>query len=161
MSGRFPRVAGFAVAAVLSAFCLPGPARAEINLNINIGGPPVVVAEPAEVALIPEFEVYFIPGGDVDLFFHAGFWWSPRGDRWYRAEVHNGPWVVVERRIVPRQVILVPRDYRARYVKAKHIPYGQWKKAHPRKFDNDGRGGGGHGGKKHKKTGKRGHGHDD
>lgn len=155
-----PWSAVIAVAAVL-AVCIPlGAAQAEVNLNINVGAPPVVVAEPDEVVLIPEFEVYFIPGGNVDLFFHGGFWWSPRGDRWYRASSHNGPWVDVRRHVVPRQVIRVPSDYRVRYRKAKHVPYGQWKKAHSRKFHDGGRDGGQHDGKNHKRTGKRGRGHD-
>ncbi len=161
MKRRFQWGAVFAILAVLAIYGPPGSARAEINLNINIGPPPVVVAEPAEVAVIPEFGVYFVPSGDPDLFFYAGYWWSPRGDRWYRARAHNGPWNVVERRTVPRQVILVPKDYRVRYGKAKHVPYGQWKKTHYRKGDEDGRGRDHRNGKQYKKAGKRGHGHDD
>ncbi len=108
----------------------PGNARGEVNLNININSPPVVVAEPVNVALIPGSGVYFVVDAGPDLFFHAGFWWSSRGDRWYRAAAYNGPWVVVEYRVVPAQVVRIPRDYRIRYKKAKHVPYGQWKKTH-------------------------------
>lgn len=115
--------------ALLALIGSPAPATAEVNVNINLG-PPVVVAEPPAVALIPGFGVYFVPGVEVDLFFYGGYWWSPRGDRWYRARGYNGPWVVVGRRAVPAQVIRVPRDYRGRYKKAKHVPYGQWKKRH-------------------------------
>ena len=160
MEKSSPRRAAFAVLAVLVVCGLPGTARSEINLNINIGGPPVVVAEPAEVALIPGIDVYFVPGGNADLFFHAGFWWSPRGDRWYRASVVNGPWVVVERRAVPVQVVRVPKDYRVRYRKVKHVPYGQWKKAHHGKHDDHGRDGNSMNGKNQGKVSKRGHGHD-
>ena len=115
---------------VLTLSFPPQSARAEVNLNINIGAPPVIVAEPANVALIPGSGVYFVVDAGPDLFFHAGFWWSPRGDRWYRAKMYNGPWVVVKQRIVPIPVVRVPRDYRVRYKKAKHVPYGQWKKTH-------------------------------
>ncbi len=156
MKGAIRRGSGLAVLAVLLLCGLPGLARAEVNVNINIG-PPVVVAEPPEVALIPGIGVYFVPGGDVDLFFNAGFWWSPRGTRWYRARAYDGPWVVVERRVVPGPVIRVPRDYRARYVKVKRVPYGQWKKSHHRRYDDRGEGhsrGGNHRGRG------RGHGHD-
>lgn len=158
---RFPWAAAFAVSAILGVCSMPGSARAEFNFNINIGAPGVVVAEPAEVALIPGFGVYFIPGGHADLFFYGGFWWSPRGDRWYRASDHDGPWVRVERRRVPRQVVRVPRDYRVRYRKAKHVPYGQWKKTHYRRFRDDGRNGRHDNGRKHDGRGWRGHGHDD
>ena len=130
MKRRFPSAIVLAVLAVLILSGLPDSASAEFNVNINIGTPPVVVVEPAAVVLIPRIGVYFVPDGDADLFFYAGFWWSPRGDRWYRSQVCNGPWVVVEQRIVPMNVIRVPRNYRVQYVKAKHVPYGQWKKAH-------------------------------
>ncbi len=140
---------------------LAGSAQAEVNVNINIGPPPVVVAEPADVVLIPRIGVYFVPDAGPDLFFYAGFWWSPRGDRYYRSRSYNGPWVVVERRVVPVQVIRVPRDYRVRYVKEKHVPYGQWKKTHYRSYHDDDRGGGRPDRNHHKKTGKKGHGHDD
>lgn len=156
-----PWRAVIAVAVVLVVCSVPGSVQAEVNLNINIGAPPVVVAEPPEVVLIPEFEVYFIPGGDADLFFHAGFWWSPRGDRWYRASAYNGPWVAVRHHVVPRQVIQVPSDYRVRYRKAIHVPYGQWKKAHYREYHEDGRDGGYHNGKEYKNKGKWGRSHDD
>jgi hypothetical protein len=161
MKGHFPSKSVIAVLAVLLLSGLPDTAPAEFNVNINIGTPPVVVAEPAEVVLIPRIGVYFVPDGDTDLFFYAGFWWSPRGDRWYRSRVCNGPWVVVERRIVPVEVVRVPRDYRVRYVKAKHVPYGQWKKAHYRKADDNGERGDHQKRKKHKKMGNRGYYHDD
>ena len=150
MKRRFPSAIVFAVLAVLILSGLPDSASAEFNVNINIGTPPVVVVEPAAVVLIPGIGVYFVPDRDADLFFYAGFWWSPRGDRWYRSRDCNGSWVVVERRIVPTQVVRVPRDYRARYKKAKHVPYGQWKKAHHRKADDNGRSGDHHKRKSHK-----------
>jgi hypothetical protein len=103
-------------------------ARAGVQVNINVGPPPVVVAEPPEVVLIPGSQVYFVPEPDIDIFFYNGFWWSPRGDRWYRARAYNGPWVIEERRLVPAPVIRVPRNYRVIYERAHHIPYGQWKK---------------------------------
>lgn len=117
------------------AFLLPllllavmtGSAAAGVNLSVNIG-PPVVVVEPPAVAVVPGTGVYFVPQFDVDIFFYSGYWWSPRGDRWYRAREYNGPWRIVSRSAVPRPVYRVPGDYRSVYVKERHIPYGQWKK---------------------------------
>jgi len=160
MKGRCTSMGILAVLVTLFLSCPPDNVLAEVNLNINIGSPPVVVAEPAEVVLIPGSGVYFVVDTGPDLFFHAGFWWSPRGDRWYRSRVYNGPWVVVEHRIVPLQVIRVPRDYRGRYKKAKHVPYGQWKKSHYRKSHDNGRHGDDNDRNHHKKSGKRGHGDD-
>ena len=45
---------------------------------------------------------------------------------------------MIERGRVPRAVIYVPRDYRARYERERHVPYGQWKKDHNR-WDRDNR----------------------
>jgi len=161
MKGRWTPMGILAILVVLFLSCPPKHGLAEVNLNINIGSPPVVVAEPVEVALIPGSGVYFVADGGPDLFFYAGFWWSPRGDRWYRSRVYNGPWIVVEHRHVPVQIVRVPRDYRARYKKVKHVPYGQWKKAHSKKSYDDGRHGDHRDSKYHKNGGKRGHGHDD
>jgi hypothetical protein len=161
MKGRFTSMGILAILVVLFLSFLPDNVLAEVNLNINIGSPPVVVAEPAEVVLMSESGVYFVADTGPDLFFYAGFWWSPRGNRWYRSRVYNGPWVVVGHHNVPVQVIRVPRDYRTRYKKVKHVPYGQWKKAHHRKSYDNGWHGDDNGRKHHKESGKRGHGHDD
>lgn len=161
IKGRYSSIGKFAILAVLFLLCPPKNGMAEVNLNINIGAPAVVVAEPAEVVLIPgSAGVYFVADAGPDLFFHAGFWWSPRGDRWYRSQAYNGPWVVVEHRHVPVQVVRVPRDYRVRYKKVKHVPYGQWKKAHYKKSYDNGQNGK-NDNRKHHKSSKRGHGHDD
>jgi hypothetical protein len=121
-----------AVAAVAAAIGFSEPARAEVSVSINLGPPPIVVAEPPGVVLIPQSQVYFVPDPQIDVFFYGGYWWSPRGDRWYRARAYNGPWGVIERHRVPRAVVYVPRDYRARYDRERHHPYGQWKKEHSR-----------------------------
>lgn len=103
-------------------------ALAEVHVNINIGPPPIVVAEPPELVLVPRSQVYFVPQPEIDVFFYNGDWWSPRGDRWYRARAYNGPWGVVNKRYVPAPVYRVPKDYRVVYEKEQRIPYGQWKK---------------------------------
>jgi hypothetical protein len=161
MQGRWTSLGIPALLVVLFLSCPPENVLAEVNLNINIGPPPVVVAEPAAVVLIPRSGVYFVADGGPDLFFYGGFWWSPRGNRWYHSRAYNGPWVVVERRNVPVQVVRVPRDYRSRYIKAKHVPYGQWKKAHYQKSHDNGRHGALPDRNHHQKAAKRGNAHDD
>lgn len=113
---------------VLFAFGGTKMVSAEVNVNINLGPPPIQVTEPQEVVLIPNSRVYFVPGLEFDVFFYNDYWWSPRGNRWYRAKAYNGPWKTIIRLRVPAPVYRVPKDYRARYEKEKHIPYGQWKK---------------------------------
>ena len=104
------------------------PARAEVSVNINLGPPPIVVAEPPGVVMIPQSQVHFVPDPHIDVFFYGGYWWSPRGEQWYRSRAYKGPWGVIERHRVPRAVLYVPRDYRTRYERERHVPYGQWKK---------------------------------
>jgi hypothetical protein len=123
------RVLGLVVfIGALSGFGGTKEASAEVNVNINIGPPPIVVAEPPAVVMIPGSPVFFVPVPDIDIFFYDGYWWSPRGSQWYRAKAYKGPWGVVNKRYVPSHVFRVPKDYRKAYEKEKHIPYGQWKK---------------------------------
>jgi len=135
----------------LAVFALAGfatfapPARAGVDVNVNVGLPvgvvvaptPVVVApqpvhvqQPPEMVLIPGSSVYFAPGVGVDLFFHSDHWWNRRGERWYRASGYSGPWTAVGHRHVPAPVYRVPANYRTVYVHERPVPYGQWKKAH-------------------------------
>ncbi|MDD5593996.1 MAG: hypothetical protein PHG97_04605 [Candidatus Margulisbacteria bacterium] len=101
--------------------------RAEVNVNINIGPPPIVVSEPPAVVMMPQSGIYFVPGYSFDVFFYNGYWWSPRGDRWYRAGQYNGPWGVVQRNYVPAPLFGVPKNYRAVYKNERPINYKQWK----------------------------------
>lgn len=125
-------------AAIAAAIGFSEPARAEVSVSINLGPPPIVVSAPPAVVMIPQSQVHFVPDPGIDVFFYGGYWWSPRGERWYRARAYNGPWGVIERHRVPRAVIYVPRDYRARYERERHVPYGQWKKDRSR-WDRDNR----------------------
>jgi len=126
-------------AMIAAAWGFSEPARAEVSVSINLGPPPIVVSQPPEVVMIPRSQVHFVPDPDIDVFFYGGFWWSPRGERWYRARAYNGPWGVIGRRQVPRAVLYVPRDYRTRYEQeGRRVPYGQWKKDRSR-WDRDNR----------------------
>jgi hypothetical protein len=126
-----------AVPLLVAAALVAGSANrssAEVNVGVNVNlGPPVVAVEPPAMVLVPRTQVFFAPGLELDIFFHNGYWWSPRGDRWYRARSHSGPWQVVERRLVPAPVIRVPKGYRTMYVKERHIPYREWRDRHERR----------------------------
>jgi hypothetical protein len=105
-----------------------GQALAETSISINIGPPAVVVASPPEMVVIPNSMVYYAPGVEVDLLFHKDYWYTRNGDRWFRSRSYNGPWKVVGRRVVPVEIVRVPRNYRAMYAHHEHVPYGQLKK---------------------------------
>lgn len=120
--------AALAVLVLSSLFAVVPPALAEVNVNINVGPPPVVVHEPPELVVVPRTMVYFVPGVEIDLFFYRGFWWTRHGGRWYRSRAYNGPWIIVGPRHVPVEIVRLPRDYRTVYVRERRIPYGHLKK---------------------------------
>ncbi len=119
--------AGVAFAVVFAVFGA-APAFSGVNVNVNIGPPAVVVAEPPEMVVVPETMVYFAPGVSVDLLFFDGFWWTPKEGRWFRARGYDGPWTIVPARGVPRAIGGLPRGYRSAYGHGDHVPYGQLKK---------------------------------
>lgn len=114
--------------ALLLVFVTSGPAFSEVNVNVHIGPPDVVIAGPPEMVVVPRTMVYFAPGVAVDLFFSAGYWWTPKDGRWYRARSYDGPWRVVAYRAVPASIVRIPKNYRKVYAHERHIPYGQLKK---------------------------------
>ena len=118
-------LAGTCAAVVL--LCAAVPAHSEVNVNINIGPPPIVVHEP-ELIVVPRTMVYFAPGVGAELYFYRGRWWSRHEGRWFRAKSYNGPWAVIGPRYVPAEIVRLPRDYRTVYVREQHVPYGQLKK---------------------------------
>jgi hypothetical protein len=125
------------IAGVFCAFGTVKDATAGVEVSVNIGPPPIVVAEPPEVVLMPGTGVYYVPQPEVDVFFYNGYWWSPRGPRWYRSRAYKGPWGIVHRRYVPVPVIRVPGDYRVAYGQGPRIPYGEWRGhwRHPERWD--------------------------
>jgi hypothetical protein len=125
-------------AAFAAAIGFSEPARAEVSININLGPPPIVMSTPPAVVMIPGSQVHFVPDPQIDVFFYDGYWWSPRGQQWYRAREYRGPWGPIEQRRVPPALVYMPRDYRQRYERAQHVPYGQWKKERSR-YDRENR----------------------
>nr|CBX30196.1 hypothetical protein N47_D30050 [uncultured Desulfobacterium sp.] len=77
---------------------------------------------------MPGSPVFVAPHPDVDIFFYNDYWWSPRGDRWYRSRDYNGHWKEMDQRHIPDYVRRAPRNYRSVYKHEHRIPYGQWKK---------------------------------
>ena len=114
---------------VLAAFFIIGienAAQAAFNISINFGAPRIVEAAPAEVVMMPRTGVYYVPGVNYDIFFYSGYWWFPRGNRWYMSRRYNGPWNVAQRNHVPAPLFRVPQDYRNVYQNERHINYGKW-----------------------------------
>lgn len=94
---------------------------AEVNVNINIGPPALVVAPDPVLAVIPGTYVYFVVDLDADLFFYHGYWWRLHNGRWFRAAVPGGPWK--HWRKVPPPLLNLPPGWR-------NLPPGQMKLKH-------------------------------
>jgi len=70
-----------------------GTARAEVNVNINIGAPPVVVSAPRSnwVVISGMPGIYFVSGYDFEVYYYSGAYWSYRGNGWYKQS--KGKWI--------------------------------------------------------------------
>ena len=107
----------------------PCGVNAELNININIGPPPVyVIPAPPEVVVIPRTYVYYVPNIEVDIIFYQGYWYRPHKEYWYRSMDYNGPWVYIVREKIPVVILNLPLDYRHIPPGHRDIPYGQLKK---------------------------------
>ncbi|MBU0544606.1 MAG: hypothetical protein KKH97_04640 [Proteobacteria bacterium] len=130
-----------AVTGVLLTFGWVQGAKAGPRISINIPlppPPPFLFPSPPKIIVVPRSEVVIAPHPEVDVFFYGDYWWSPRGNRWFRSRNYNGPWNRVSSRYVPSHVRGVPRDYRTVYEKEPRYPYenhDRWmkQKKHERK----------------------------
>ena len=98
-----------------SLFAAPHPAQAQISIGIGLPSISIGINLPVfpELALIPDYPVYYAPRVDANLFFYDGMYWVFRENYWYASSWYNGPWAVVAPEIVPLFVLRVPvRFYR-------------------------------------------------
>ncbi|RPJ15601.1 MAG: hypothetical protein EHM30_08410 [Desulfobacteraceae bacterium] len=101
-------------------------AKAGPHISINIPlppPPPFLFPSPPEVIVVPRSQVVIAPHPEVDIFFYDDYWWSPRGDRWFRSRHYNGPWHIISLHYVPAHIRGVPRDYRTVYEREPRYPY--------------------------------------
>ena len=73
-------------------FVLPVSTIARVNVNVGVSLPPIVFGGPPELVVIPETNVYAVPGVDADIFFYGGWWWRPWEGQWYRSRNYNSGW---------------------------------------------------------------------
>ncbi len=84
-----------------------------INLNVNIGDPPVFIAPPA-------LGFYVAVGIPYDMFYVNMNYYMYHGGGWYRSSGYNGPWVVVQYKRLPRGL---RRHKYARIIKVRDDEY--------------------------------------
>ena len=102
---------------------MPGVARGDTSININIGPPPpIVLAAPPPLVVVPGVPVVsYAPSVAVDLFFVDHRWYYSHGGHWWAGPTYRGPWTYVAVGSLPRPIVAVP----VRYYK---VPPGHLKK---------------------------------
>ena len=120
-------IAGLLASVLLGICGGAAPAFAGMDVSVNIGMPAVVVAEPPEMILVPDSQIYYAPTVEAELFFYRGNWYTRSGNRWYRGRSYKGPWVVAPRRSVPGVFGRLPGNYRTVHVRGERVPHGHLK----------------------------------
>src|SRR5262245_45890539 len=114
MNWKTVAVSALTVSAAGLLHVMPGQA-AEVNVGINIGipapPPPVVIATPPQVVLVPGSPVYYAPAVGFNLFVYSGRYYRFHDGHWFIAASHGGPWTFVAPGKVPRPVLAVPVGY--------------------------------------------------
>lgn len=98
---------------------VPHPVPVPVPRPSVPGPPPVPIPPPGVAFVAPPPLVVIQPGIQVvedspdEVFFTGGYYWHRSNGRWFRNHAHNGPWVVVEDRVVPRPLFAYrPGSYR-------------------------------------------------
>lgn len=72
---------------------MPVSAIADVRVHVNIPLPlPILFPAPPQLVVIPDTDVYAVADIGEDIFFHAGWWWRPWNNRWYRSRYHDRGW---------------------------------------------------------------------
>jgi hypothetical protein len=116
---------------IAAGVALPAPARSQVSVQVNIGQPPAIVAQPVLVP-VKASPVYYAPTYGSDIFFYGGRYYTVRDDRWFYTSHFDTPWIAVAVGKVPRQVLAVPVAYYrvppGHLKQMGHCPPGQAKK---------------------------------
>jgi len=89
----------------LTALAMPAWAQ---NVVVVAPPPPAIRFEvpPPVVEVNPGVQV--VSDQDEEVFVVDGWYWTRRGDHWFRARDHRGGWVVAEPRVVPAPLVRIP-----------------------------------------------------
>jgi hypothetical protein len=93
---------------------VPLSAQAGVNVDVNIGlpaPPPIVVASPPRVVVVPGSPVYYAPDASVNLFVYGGRYYTFHEGAWFVGPKHSGPWTFIAVERVPAPVVAVPVKY--------------------------------------------------
>jgi hypothetical protein len=97
-----------------AAVFAPLAAQAGVNVDVNIGlpaPPPIVVASPPRVVVVPGSPVSYAPDASVNLFVYGGRYYTFHQGSWFVGPKHSGPWTFIAVERVPAPVVAVPVKY--------------------------------------------------
>lgn len=106
----------------------PAGGNAEVNINVTIPLPGLVISAPPVMAVIPGTYVYYPPDVGVNVFFYDGYWYRPYRGQWLIAAEYNGPWGSIAIQRVPGVLINLPPHYRHVSPGYERMPYGMVKR---------------------------------
>lgn len=99
--------------------CAPlatGNAYYGFTLGVTSVPPPrVVIVDSPALHRVPGTSVYVVENSGYDVFRYSSFWYVCAGDSWYRSRSSSGPFVAVDVRSVPSQVLTVPAKHWKRH----------------------------------------------
>ena len=118
-----------ALLALMVLSCAPttrGGSRTYFGFSLDFSNapPPPQVAwdrEP-ELVQVGRGDVYVASDPDDDMFRCSGSWYIAHEGYWYRSDRYNGPYVNIDVRSVPREIMDVPTE--------------RWHHHHPRREDD-------------------------
>jgi hypothetical protein len=84
----------------------------KIGVDIRIPSPPpIVVASPPRLVVVPGTPVFHAPGASINVFAYGGHYYSFHEGAWFVAAAPGRPWVAIAPAKVPRPVLAVPVTY--------------------------------------------------
>jgi hypothetical protein len=89
------------VASAMVLFGTASMAQAGIGFSINVGGPPVVIAQPPDFIYPAELGFGVAVGVPYDMFYDSGVYYVFRGGGWYRTSAYGGSWIKIGQRQLP------------------------------------------------------------
>ncbi len=90
--------------AVLLTMIYAVPARAGVNVDVNIGvpvAPQVVIDTTPRFIFSPALGFYVSVGIPYDIVYFDHVYYLHNGDYWYSSHYYNGPWVIIRHQHVP------------------------------------------------------------
>jgi hypothetical protein len=75
--------------------------------------PPITFGAPPDLVVLPETDIYVVPGIQEDIFFISGWWWRNWNEHWYRSRWYDHGWGYYSG--YPSWQTRLPRDWRHNY----------------------------------------------